>query len=389
MINKLDADAYIRACRRIEKSAGWKYGTQRFIINRLSEISRLEKAVQRGRYKPESGKSFVSVENGKRRLIKSLAPVDAVCQHALTDEVLTPALRRYLIYDNGAGLKGRGISFTRRRFEEHIRWFYRRHGRNGYLLKIDFRKYFDNIRHDRVEEMVADRIKDPMIISLLHSILDSYKVDISYSDDAEISNEVFNSIEYAKIPKEKLVGKRYMRKSLGIGSPISQIIGVFFPIYIDYWCKNVKHVHCYDVYMDDRAVISDDKRFLKDLLEEISQIASDFGIHINRKKTQIVKLTHGFTWLKTRYQITETGKIIRKMPRDVIVSERRKLKKLATKAENGEIPWRVVGEQYRSWRGGKEWYNAYHTLHNMDLLFKELLENGRKAKRNHGKTGAD
>lgn len=160
MINKLDADAYIRACRRIEKSAGWKYGTQRFIINRLSEISRLEKAVQRGRYKPESGQSFVSVENGKRRLIKSLAPADAVCQHALTDEVLTPALRRYLIYDNGAGLKGRGISFTRRRFEEHIRWFYRRHGRNGYLLKIDFRKYFDNIRHDRMDLLFKELLEN-------------------------------------------------------------------------------------------------------------------------------------------------------------------------------------------------------------------------------------
>lgn len=40
------------------------------------------------------------------------------------------------------------ISFTRKRFEQHLHEYYRKYGtNNGYILLIDFSKYYDNIRH--------------------------------------------------------------------------------------------------------------------------------------------------------------------------------------------------------------------------------------------------
>ena len=160
---------------------------------------------------------------------------------------------------------------------------------------------------------------------------------------------------------------------MGIGSVVSQIAGIYLPTPIDTWCKTVRGVHCYDAYMDDRIIIHPSKEFLQNLLDEIKIIAKDIGVFVHAKKTQIIKLSHGFTFLKTKYLLTETGKIIRRIPRDVVVRERRKLKKLARFMWAGEMSLTAFTEQYKSWRGDKRKYNAYRTLRNMDNLFKELI----------------
>lgn len=376
MIEKLNGNAYVKACKRLEKSAGWKYGAQKYLLNRLTEISELKKNVDDGLYQPEKGSEFRTLENGHERIITAMKPRDAIFQHALADEILIPELKRYLIYDSGASLQGKGISFTRKRFEEHLRWHYRRYGTEGYILMIDFRKYFDNIRHDTALKLIRDKIKDEKLMEIISRIFDSYKVDVSYSDDEDVENKVFNSLNYQRIPKEVKTGKRYMRKSLGIGSQISQILGVFYPSRIDTYCKTVKRIHCYDVYMDDRIVIHPSKEYLKNLLAEIEEIANSLGIFINHRKTQIVKITHGFTWLKTRYILTDTGRIIRKIPRSSVTRERRVLKRMAELAQNGEIDWSEIEKQYKSWRGDKARYNAYRTLKSMDNYYRKVTKNG-------------
>lgn len=152
---------------------------------------------------------------------------------------------------------------------------------------------------------------------------------------------------------------------------ISQIAGIYYPTPIDTWCKTVKGCRYYDAYMDDRIVIHESKTFLKKLLADIVHIARELGIFINPRKTQIVKLSHGFTWLKVRYIITDSGKIIKRIPKSVIVRERRKLKKLAKMVVEGEVSLDAYRNQYKSWREDKKGYNSYLTLRNMDNLFRE------------------
>lgn len=391
MIEKLNADTYLKAAKNLKKSSGWKYQTQKFLLNELTEIFRLEDEVNSGKYAPSQGKSFRICENGHTRMIQPALPRDSVMQNALTNEILIPGLKPYLIHDNGASLTGKGISFTRRRFEQHLHWHYRRYGTVGYILLVDFRKYFDNIPHAKVKEIIAKRIPDAAVSKVMGSIIKNYEVDVSYSDDPNIEKRVFSSLDYQSIPDSAKTGRRMMRKSVGIGSPTSQIIGVSFPTPIHQYCKTVKGVHCLDVFMDDMAVIHPDKVFLKDLLTDIRHLAKEQGIFINEKKTQIIKLSHGFTWLKVRYSLTDTGKIIKKIPRDVITRQRRKMKRLAAKAERGERTWEYFKNWYQSWRGDKvpkpsgklrpEPYHAFHTVRNLDRLYKELTENGRKRKK--------
>ena len=199
-----------------------------------------------------------------------------------------------------------------------------------------------------------------------------YRIDVSFSDDPDIMNKVFSALDYQSIPESMKTGKRFMPKSLGIGAPISQISGVFFPTRIDTYCKHVLRLKYYDVYMDDRAVIHQSKEFLRKLLDDIDAIARSMGLHINRRKTQITKISHGFTFLKTKYIVTETGKIVQKIPRDVVVRQRRKMKKLAAFVAKGEMTAGQFKEQYQSWRGDKKRYNVTKTLRTLDTQNRRL-----------------
>ena len=328
MTDFTEADSLIAGYRRVQRASGWKDSTQKYGLNLLRETRALQQELREGTYSQGQGSTFKQCEQGHTRLIKALTVRDTVMQHSLCDALLVPELSRHLIHDNGASLKGKGISFTRRRFEEHLRWHYRRYGTEGYILKIDFRKYFDNIRHDVLTRQIGRHIKDERAMEAVRAVLKANEIDISFSKGNPIE-EVFNALEYEKIPREAKTGQKFMAKSLGIGSPLAQISGIYLPTPIDTWCKTVKGIHCYDAYMDDRVVIHPSKEYLKNLLKEICDIAQSLGLYVNPRKTQIVKLSHGFTFLKTRYTLTGAGRIIRKLPRDVATRQRRKMKKLA------------------------------------------------------------
>ena len=83
--------------------------------------------------------------------------------------------------------------------------------------------------------------------------------------------------------------------------------------------------------MDDGYLIHQDKKYLQYCLNEINIFCQKLGIKLNLKKTMIVKLSHGFTFLKTRFYLLPSGKVIKKIYKKSIIKERRKLKKLKKK----------------------------------------------------------
>lgn len=366
----INADQLIKAYGRLRKASGWKASTQRFEINLLSEAANLLHDVRTGEYKPGKGKSFILNEQGRLRLIRALEPRDMILEHALCDNILNPTLQPYIIHDNGASMVGKGISFTRRRFEQHLHKFYRQYGRDGYILKIDFRKFFDNIRHDVLLKEFAEHIPQETI-ELLKLILQNNAVDVTGFEDKYTMDNIYNALEHYTAGG-KLEGKTILHKSLAIGAPISQIAGIYLPHRIDSWCKTVKGCKFYHAYMDDRIIIHHDKQFLRQILADIMQIAETVGIHINSRKTQIIKLTRPFVFLKTRYFLTDTGKLIKKIPKDVVKRQQRKMRKMARLAAEGQITLKEFQTQYKSWRGDKKRYHAYRMLRRLDSEERKL-----------------
>lgn len=372
-----DANSLLDAFKKSKKGTAWKESVQRYEMNLLRNINQTQKELKDGTYEQKDFYEFKLQERGKTRHIKSMHISDRVVQRSVCDNVLVPELSKYLIYDNGASMEGKGIHFARKRMATHLHKFYRKHKSNeGYVLQIDFSKFFDNIVHDGLIKEMRKKIGDKETMSFIEKLIDTFRVDVSYMTDEEYANSIntlYDALQHAQIDKALLTGEKYMRKSVGIGSQISQISGVYYPTRIDNYCKIVRGMKYYGRYMDDIYIIHEDKEFLKGLLNDIKGICDELGLFINPKKTQIVKLSHGFTFLKIKYSLTETGKVRQRISKDSVLREKRKLKKLRGLLEEGKVSFADVRSSYASWKGGVEHYDSHTILQDMDKFFDELF----------------
>lgn len=372
-----DANALYAAYRKAMRGSTWKPQTQRFEMNFLSEIAKLQKELETGTYKISPPTEFILRERGKTRAVCGESARDRTVRHALCDEVLMPALRKYLIYDNGASLPGKGISFARRRLVTHLRRYYREHGSEGYILLIDFQKYFDNVPHDRLYTEMIRHIPDEGTRRLLKTILDEFRVDVSGLTDeafARLKTEPFDALRYRlEHTLAERTGKKWLDRGLQIGDQVSQIAAVYYPTRIDTYVKVVCGEKYYGRYMDDSYLIAPTKAHLKRRLSEIRKIAEEMGITIHPKKTRIVPLSAGFRYLQIRYRLTETGKIERHISPKRVTAMRRKLKKLA-----GRIPDADVRQMYESWIGAHGKLLSRAQRRNLDALYAALIPSDHK-----------
>lgn len=371
-----NANSLIRAFKQCKKGTAWKESVQTYEANLLLNTYHKQQEIATLTHKQKPPREFDKRERGKVRHIKAISVADRVVQRSVCDNLLLPKLRPLLMYDNGASMKGKGVDFTRRRLVAHLEKYYRKYGTNkGYILLIDFSKYFDNILHEALLRDIKPYFDEPSF-KLIETLIESFKIDVSFmSDDeyAECLNSIFNSLEYENIDKSLLTGEKFMRKSMGIGSQISQIAGVFYPHRIDNYCKIIKRIKFYARYADDSYAASDSKEFLINLLDEIEEIGKPYGIYINKKKTCILPLSN-FHFLKMNYSLLPNGKVKVRSTNETFRRERRKLKKHYKKILEGTMPFKDILEGYKSWRGNVEKFGNHYRIQKIDNYFNELFK---------------
>lgn len=173
-------------------------------------------------------------------------------------------------------------------------------------------------------------------------------------------------------------------RGVDIGSQPSQNIGISYPSKIDNYIKIVKGCKYYGRYTDDSYVIHKDKEFLKELLREVKRISNELGLIINDKKTRIVKLSQQFKVLQLNYQLTETGRIIRKINPKAITRERRKLKAYKRLLDKERLKYEEIENIFKSWMSGNYKNMSMQQITNMSQLYYDLFR--RKITwKNHGK----
>ena len=326
------------------RQSRWKETTQRYLSNLLVKNLELQEQVLNGTYRVSPTVDFTLNERGHIRQIEAPVVRDRIVQKTLMKHVLTPSLRPFLIYDNYASLTLRGTSFARKRFEVMMHRYIQKHGTNGYILMIDVKKYFNNIDHNVLKELIAPRIaNEPQDVKdLIH-----YMIDTSSKTD----------------------------KGLNLGSECPQIFAVYYLNPIDHFVKVVKSVKYYGRYMDDIFVIGRSKAELTTLLNEIGEQLAKLRLEINIEKTHITKLTHGFTWLQVKYNITKTGHIIKRMAHGKVMRERRRLKAFRRMMDAGQMTENDIWLAYQSWRGTViQDHNAcYKTILSIDALYASLF----------------
>ncbi|MBQ8465704.1 MAG: RNA-directed DNA polymerase [Alphaproteobacteria bacterium] len=320
------------------KGVTWKASVQRYLLNVILRTAGARQDLLEGKDIRKGFICFDINERGKLRHIRSVHFSERVVQKSLCQNVLLPILTHNLIYDNGASQKNKGTLFAINRLVTHLRRHFRRYGQEGYVLLIDFKSYFDNIDHDVLKGIYRKYIKDADILKLTDDFVDAFG-----------------------------------EKGLGLGSETSQIHAIAYPNAIDHFIKDQCGFKAYGRYMDDSYIISHDKQQLEDVLQKLTKLYDTHKITASPKKTRIVDLKHGFCFLKTRFFITKTGKILKKPCRRSITVERRKLKKQGKLVETGQMTEKDVLTSFVSWTGSMKRRNAAKTVYNMTQLLKRIL----------------
>ena len=287
--------------------------------------------------------------------------VDKTVNHLLCDEVLGPAISPFLIYDNGASQKNKGVAFSRKRLEAHLHKYYREHQSNdGYILLMDFSGYYASIPYKKCLQVMNNLLRNvnneerAMTMWILQNIFQVFSIE---------SNK---------------------DRGINIGSQPSQNIGISYPSRIDNYIKIVKGCKYYGRYTDDSYIIHKSKEFLNEVLEGVLKIADKLELVINPKKTHIAKLSQTFKFLQLKYSLTETGRIIRRINPKAITRQRRKLKAYKRLLDNNRLTYNEIENIFKGWMASNYKNMSMQQITNMSQLYYDLFKEVPGWK-NHGK----
>lgn len=325
-----DFHKLLEAHKKAKCGKGSKNEVMQFELELNYNIMRLKSELENKTY-TISGYNQFKVYEPKEREIMSLSYPDRVVQHSLCDNVLEPYLDKRLDYDNAACRKEKGTHFALNRLKRFLREAYNKWGCDYYILKCDIRKYFYNINHDILKNMLYPHIEDESIKWLLDVIIDSTHGDTG----------------------------------LPIGNMSSQWFAVFYLDIMDKYIRTELKIPFYTRYMDDFILIYPDKEYLKECRKKLETFLWD-KLHLEmNEKTQIFPVKNGVDYVGFHSYLTETGKVIRKIRRNSKSKMNRKIKKFNKLYEENKITFEEIRQSTASWIGHAKHGDTYNLRKSM------------------------
>lgn len=346
------------------KEVNFKYSVQDYNFNIITNINNALNIILNCEIpKVRATHNTAIYERGKPRVITPIDIYDRVIQKVLCDYCLIPSIYNHLIYDNGASVKGKGTIFARKRMDSFIEKAKKMYGRdNIYILCFDFKSYFDSIPHKICLKVLQKYVKDERLVNLTIRIIESYKE----KDILKIEDPVEREMALKRLYNHEDVG-------LCLGSQISQVMAVAVLNEFDHYIKDNKRMKFYNRHMDDGRIIHNSKEELQQLLNELKVVIEEMGLKFNEKKTHITKITKGFTFLKIQYRIDKKNRTVKKLVRQGITRERRKLNKFTKKVEQKEMTLDDVYANVQSWNAHSKIANSYRTVRRIMNQYNKLF----------------
>ena len=210
------------------KGKSKQYGVRKHIENVEDNIGWLHELLNHRKFETSVYSEF-EIYQPKHRVIARLPYYpDRILQHAIILQIGS-ILTKTFTSDTYSCVKGRGIlkaSMNLRRALQDDEY-------NQYCLKLDIKKFYENVNHDILKSLLRKKFKDKNLLSLLDEIIDSNKI------------------------------------GLPLGSLVSQYLANFYLCYLDHFIKQQLNVKYYFRYMDDLIILSSDKKELHYILAGI------------------------------------------------------------------------------------------------------------------------
>lgn len=190
--------------------------------------------------------------SGKERKLEIPSFYPDQCAHHAIVQVLKPIVEKSSYYWSCANMPKRGIKRASIGVERAtIRD--QRHAK--YCVKLDIRKFYQSIPHDRLKESLRTKIKDKKALQIINKVIDSYEDGIP------------------------------------IGNYTSPWFAELFLQPLDYYIKQELGVKHYVRYADDMVLIGNNKRKLHKTMHAVIQYVNNLGMEIkaNYQLFQIMK----------------------------------------------------------------------------------------------------
>jgi len=234
---------------------------------------------------------------------------DKIVNHAVSSYILLPALEHKLIYSNVATRKNKGSGLANDLIYKYLNILNLKN-KKIYVLKVDIKKYFYNINHEILFEMIKKDIKDKDALRIIKIILDSTDDGYVNEEINKVRNNKICSIRKLNISSEEKRKKIdelkklpvYKKgKGLGIGNMTSQILAIYYLNGIDHFIKEDLRVKYYIRYMDDLVFLDTDYKRLKKIFDMVKVKIENLDLELN-DKSRILDFDRGFSFLGYTYK---------------------------------------------------------------------------------------
>lgn len=225
--------AYLKALK------GKRFSSSAIVFGANADIKlyQLKKDLESQTYKPGKYNQF-KIYDPKERIITAACFEDRIVHHAVMN-ILEPVFEKQFIFHTYACRKNKGT-------HKAVKYVCNKVKHYSYYLKLDVRKYFDSISHQKMKNLLCRIIKDKQTLNLLLKIIDSYS----------ISEE----------------------KGLPIGNLTSQFFANFYLSGLDHYVLEQLKVQGYVRYMDDIIIFSNSKEELREIFKHIKTFALSFEL---------------------------------------------------------------------------------------------------------------
>ena len=191
------------------------------------------------------------VREPKARIIMSQDIEDKIVNHLVAKYFLIDVFENSLSARNCATRINKGTHYALRLFKQDYNYYLNQYGK-FYVLKLDISKYFYNLDHAIIKELVRHKIKDKDVLKIIDMIVDS--TDEEYVNHAIMSlkesekNRILKSDCHDKEKRLKEIEELplYSKgKGVCIGNMVSQIVATFYLDEVDKFITETLNIKAY------------------------------------------------------------------------------------------------------------------------------------------------
>jgi len=294
-----------------------------FTLHFMDNIFLLHEELKEMRYRHGSYQAF-RITDPKPRDIHKASVRDRLVHHAIC-RILYPYFDKKFIYDSYSCRLGKGTHRAVSRFYSFARAVGKNNTKTVWVLKGDIKKFFANIDHKIMKNILAEHIGDRKILWLLGRVIDSFcaknKIDIG----------------------------------LPLGNLTSQLLVNIYLNEFDQFVKRKLKARYFIRYSDDFVILNEDKSCLESFIPRISGfLKTQLMLFPHPDKVFIKTLASGVDFLG--YVVFSRHIILR------VKTKRRMFKKITFKKrqfKKGLIAEEQLEQSLRSYMGALKHCSGY------------------------------